>query len=1029
MNTRTLMAGCIGLAFCCTRSEVLGQTLDGSWVVSVNGQTVRAYANGGFRIPNVAAPDQFGAGGPGSSPDFLSDDYLRIIGSSTQSGRTRYLFSSPFRIRQRQTYTVGDLIITDTPPPFPQSLRLTASNQTLTQPGQTQSLQALGRLNDGTEQDVTPQSSWTSYRTSNLNIANVDANGVVTAIGEGTAFITAINEGATAIIRINVAPADPLTVVEGYVQGSDGPFIADAEVTLLGQGLTARTDSSGHFVIPGAISRNADRTPKDIQVHVTAPLYFAGDSTIVSAMSAMTTDVGIVRLTKIPSNPGREFGVAFQRNYDNANVGLSLFVSGNRATTGWVDVPGLGLPRQNFSVTPGVITTVSMPTSVLVSADNGTVPNGVVVHAEDDVVVYGLNRAPFTTDAYAGLPIDTWGMRYRPMCHVDLGGSNNRSQFAVIAAQDNTVVTITPSTSANGRTAGVPFNITLNRMQVYQLRSNVNGTDLTGSLITADAPIGVFSGNSCANVPSNRSFCDHLVEQMPPTDSWGLRVITLPLATRLNGDTFRILADQNGTNVQILGPTPAGFTLNAGQYSERILTGNNEIIADRPILVCQFANGGQYDARPGDPFMCIVPPSEQFLPSYTFSTPAIGFPTNYVNVIARTTDAVTGGVILDGAAVPLGQFQNIAGTEFSCAKIPVVVGSHTIRAGQPLGIYVYGFNRDDSYGYPGGLALAPRPPRRFIPDEGPTVTIVPPLDLSGVDIAPTPASPGFASGSPEKHGPVAPLTKNAQGTRLGSTSTTVPHASVTLSNGRTIDLGTLGGATSVATGINASGQVCGYSQVATGEFHAFRWIPDVNASGGTMHDLGTVGGPWSRAAAIADNGDVVGESATADSSTAAFLYHAATGELRALPSLGSGRTAATCIAPGGLVGGWATTGNGAETAVVWGDDGQIIALADLLGAGSGWTVRRVTSVSSNSSGEYEVFGAGQYRGVETTFSLVIKSTRPVPGDINGDRRLDEADLVMLLANIESGDPCCDITGDSVVDEADVKELMRLIAGE
>src|SRR6266481_7683329 len=53
------------------------QSLDQSWTVAVNGQTVQVNSNGTFVIPNVSAADQFGLGGPGTAPDFLSDDFVR----------------------------------------------------------------------------------------------------------------------------------------------------------------------------------------------------------------------------------------------------------------------------------------------------------------------------------------------------------------------------------------------------------------------------------------------------------------------------------------------------------------------------------------------------------------------------------------------------------------------------------------------------------------------------------------------------------------------------------------------------------------------------------------------------------------------------------------------------------------------------------------------------------------------------------------------------------------------------------------
>jgi probable HAF family extracellular repeat protein len=78
-------------------------------------------------------------------------------------------------------------------------------------------------------------------------------------------------------------------------------------------------------------------------------------------------------------------------------------------------------------------------------------------------------------------------------------------------------------------------------------------------------------------------------------------------------------------------------------------------------------------------------------------------------------------------------------------------------------------------------------------------------------------------------------------------------------------LGTLGGTTSYASAINASGQVVGYSTTAAGATQAFLY------SNGTMQDLGTLGGTTSRALGINDHGDIVGASTPAGSPLHAFL--------------------------------------------------------------------------------------------------------------------------------------------------------------
>jgi len=386
-----------------------------------------------------------------------------------------------------------------------------------------------------------------------------------------------------------------------------------------------------------------------------------------------------------PSNTGKVFHIVFMENYDTSGS-LILYISSEKET----DV-NITLSDDNSSFVEHIIANESKEVIIdtrMMQSGTAIENKMIEVTSDENIVVVGLNRVQFTTDAFLALPDQVLSNDYRVATYDAL--SSLPEQFSIIALEDNTTVNYRLMDNSTGE-------VILNKGQTYQYQST---TSLTGAHLNSDKNFAVHSGNVCTNVPSSVTACDHLVEQMLPVNTWEKEFITVPLKTRLGGDTFRIIASADNTSLKVNGTEVA--TLSAGEYHEMILEGSNYITADSPILVLQYSNGTSYDGVTSDPFMTIVPAVNQYDTRHVIQTP-VGF-TNYVNIVVLTAN--TGDILLDGVEILSSEFTAVSGnTAYSAAQIQIDEGTHILSSSVPFGLVGYGFADFDSYGYPSSLKL------------------------------------------------------------------------------------------------------------------------------------------------------------------------------------------------------------------------------------------------------------------------------------------------------------------------------------
>ena len=496
----------------------------------------------------------------------------------------------------------------------------------------------------------------------------------------------------------------------------------------------------------------------------------------------LSSDIIIVTDPNAPSSKGSEFILGFIGNTDNAPIisaTAALFVTTDDPGPVDFTVEYFGT-TQSFKARSGSSTLVNLPVGK--SGDIGDIRvrdeaernKGIRVKSTDPtklLTVYGINDADVSTDAFLALPCHSYGnVAYKYFvfsANTESTTGTFQSRFLIVGCDDATTVTIRPkqqiTLSTDLTSAPVPINIspdpaqpmnsgsfTINQLQTAQFSSP---DDLTGTIIESDKPISVFVGHECGQVPDKATACDHLVEQVPPSATWGTQFFTVPLDVRESGEHFRVgtVTDDNQVTYTC---TTEGQTTPSLQMTETIHSQRNlkqyvefDTISDdtdgitesyrrdfcciettKPAIVMMYSKGHSVDeitltgvtGTQGDPFMLLVPPVSQYSNDYTATTAkqvrndfighiGIALPAQFFDNSTIDRSAVTiNGTTFTPESGYLGIYCSNGQVCAYGAYSGVPVGSHEVRydmAGAGMNLFVYGFLREISFAYPAGFEM------------------------------------------------------------------------------------------------------------------------------------------------------------------------------------------------------------------------------------------------------------------------------------------------------------------------------------
>lgn len=472
-----------------------------------------------------------------------------------------------------------------------------------------------------------------------------------------------------------------------------------------------------------------------------------GADATVTVSRIVQGSVVSVSTTTVPGGATRSVVVPWQSPRSAGVTPYGYFISSTRPVMAWQFNP----------LTPRIST--ATPCSIFQTCSGGL----------DCITISGAQTCgafAYSVDSSLLLPAHALGTSYVLTTneHVRLGTSDDLpTQAVVVATQNGTQVTVRASATArlssgtqtlgpNGTTT-----ITLNAYDVLQLESvvgtassiecvtnpfNPTGgmqlcrfqSDLSGSVVTASAPIAVFAGAPCALRPYSAVACDHLEEQLAPVSTWGTSYVLTRGAAPRAGDAglpspnpapfiVKITAAcpaatcPSGTRLTFSDPPMAGriigpsqcqsgqlstndCRLPAGASAEFQLSGSTMLTTDAPVQVVEFIPGQSATpgANEGDPSMVVIPPSSQWE-----LNPSLVVVPQYGRSFARLTWVGSATVAVDGTPVVAVAVPN---SQAFWALVSLLPGPHQVTSSTPVGVDVHAYDAFVSYAMGAGRRFA-----------------------------------------------------------------------------------------------------------------------------------------------------------------------------------------------------------------------------------------------------------------------------------------------------------------------------------
>ncbi len=256
-----------------------------------------------------------------------------------------------------------------------------------------------------------------------------------------------------------------------------------------------------------------------------------------------------------------------------------------------------GIPTRNFTMNANTSRTEDL-TSFVASIENNqynTVLNrGIKITATASITVYYEVGQTFNVDLFALKGKNALGKSF--VIPGQFGWSNASfyqafSTFDIVATEDNTVVTITPSVAVEGYNANETFSVLLDEGETFSVRnlSKSSFSSLAGSTVTASKPIAVTVKDD--SLAGAGGCLDLAGDQIVPIGVLGTEYVMMRGQLSEPERGF-FTATENNTQLYLNGSTTPFATLNRGETAELFLSAFQYIESTAPVYALQYTGIG-----------------------------------------------------------------------------------------------------------------------------------------------------------------------------------------------------------------------------------------------------------------------------------------------------------------------------------------------------------------------------------------------------------------------------------------------------